>query len=81
MRDAAMPSSPGKATSAARPPAFPAVMIGGHACWAGEIYSNTPLEQMGGLLDGLASIQQRVNANREGFGRIANGVRDVANAP
>ena len=37
--------------------------------------------EMGGILDGLASIQERVDANRELFGRIAGGVREVAGAP
>ena len=36
------------------------------------------VEQMGGILDGLSSIQERVDANRELFGRIAMGVRDLA---
>ena len=37
--------------------------------------------EMGGILDGLVSIQERVDANRELFGRIAGGVREVAGAP
>ncbi len=36
------------------------------------------VEQMAGILDGLSSIQERVDANRELFGRIAMGVRDLA---
>ncbi len=36
------------------------------------------VSQMGGILDGLSSIQERVDANRELFGRIAAGVREMA---
>jgi methyl-accepting chemotaxis protein len=48
----------------------------GYARFSGMVEQR--VTEMGSILDGLAQIQERVDANRELFGRIADGVREVA---
>lgn len=51
----------------------------GYARFSGMVEQR--VTEMGSILDGLAQIQERVDANRELFGRIADGVREVAASP